>query len=506
MREGMAQKVAEIARQDAEKKANRRARRAGGAAVGTGGAAVGTGGAAAAAAAKVAASTSTSTSTSTSVSSGADKFKEEWQAKKKKREDEQERKAEQARARREARRGGVAAVPPVVSPVASTKTATATSNIGGARGSSAGRASESGADTATEWAARTKARVDAKAQRAMAAKQRREQRGLKAKAVEAEDAAEDARKLAALRQRVLEDAANDDGNGYVSGQEGDMCDDDEEEEEEEGSSDEDKEGGIYATIDTGNLRMAVAKPPGVGESEWIAMNTSDFCNDLFILCNLIGDAWNPAANQPPQVRGDSSSLHTHTPPFSPPPPPQPHLPTLLHLSSSQPLTPHLTTSIPTTLPSSHSPLTPQLTLPPLLQVRGEGFPQGFEYRWADGVLVKTPIRCTPSEYVTFVLEWVEVQLADESLFPEGTTRQASASSGLYEGGSLYGRRRSNSNSRSGRDSKPGSPSQFKPRINKVLTRLFRVYAIVYNNQLGTLSAMNAVKHLNTCFKVSGLQV
>ena len=36
--------------------------------------------------------------------------------------------------------------------------------------------------------------------------------------------------------------------------------------------------------------------------------------------------------------------------------------------------------------------------------KGEGFPTGFEYRWADGVTIKKPIRCSSPEYVDYVIK------------------------------------------------------------------------------------------------------
>lgn len=41
----------------------------------------------------------------------------------------------------------------------------------------------------------------------------------------------------------------------------------------------------------------------------------------------------------------------------------------------------------------------------------------FKYLWADGVAVKTPIKCSAPEYVDYLLTWVEGQFNDEKLFP-----------------------------------------------------------------------------------------
>ena len=45
------------------------------------------------------------------------------------------------------------------------------------------------------------------------------------------------------------------------------------------------------------------------------------------------------------------------------------------------------------------------------------FPPGFEYRWKDGVGIKTPIKCSGPEYVDYVLTWVEGQMNNEKIFP-----------------------------------------------------------------------------------------
>lgn len=51
---------------------------------------------------------------------------------------------------------------------------------------------------------------------------------------------------------------------------------------------------------------------------------------------------------------------------------------------------------------------------------GEGFPAGFEYLWADGVTIRTPIKCSSTEYVEYVMTWVEDQINNESLFPSSS--------------------------------------------------------------------------------------
>jgi hypothetical protein len=51
---------------------------------------------------------------------------------------------------------------------------------------------------------------------------------------------------------------------------------------------------------------------------------------------------------------------------------------------------------------------------------GEGFPPGFEYLWADGVKVRTPLRCSGPEYVDYVMTWVEEQINNDDIFPSSS--------------------------------------------------------------------------------------
>ena len=42
----------------------------------------------------------------------------------------------------------------------------------------------------------------------------------------------------------------------------------------------------------------------------------------------------------------------------------------------------------------------------------------YEYRWADGVQIKKPIEVSAPKYVEYLMDWIESQLDDESLFPQ----------------------------------------------------------------------------------------
>lgn len=47
---------------------------------------------------------------------------------------------------------------------------------------------------------------------------------------------------------------------------------------------------------------------------------------------------------------------------------------------------------------------------------GDGFPPGYEYRWADASN-KQPLRVSSPEYVDYVMTWVEDQIDNEEIFP-----------------------------------------------------------------------------------------
>lgn len=42
----------------------------------------------------------------------------------------------------------------------------------------------------------------------------------------------------------------------------------------------------------------------------------------------------------------------------------------------------------------------------------------YEYRWADGVQIKKPIEVSAPKYVDYLMDWIETQLDDESIFPQ----------------------------------------------------------------------------------------
>ncbi|THG00719.1 hypothetical protein TEA_019874 [Camellia sinensis var. sinensis] len=73
----------------------------------------------------------------------------------------------------------------------------------------------------------------------------------------------------------------------------------------------------------------------------------------------------------------------------------------------------------------------------------------YEYRWADGVQIKKPIEVSAPKYVEYLMDWIEGQLDDESIFPQ----------------------------------KIGAPFplNFREVVKTIFKRLFRVYAHIYHS-------------------------
>jgi MOB kinase activator 1 len=92
----------------------------------------------------------------------------------------------------------------------------------------------------------------------------------------------------------------------------------------------------------------------------------------------------------------------------------------------------------------------------------------FEYLWADGARVKTPIKLSAPDYINSLFDWVEEQLDDPSLFPRGL------------GG--------------------GFPRDFLAVVKTILKRLFRVYAHLYHSHFRQITMLELEPHLNTCFR------
>ncbi|XP_071702699.1 MOB kinase activator-like 1A [Rutidosis leptorrhynchoides] len=92
----------------------------------------------------------------------------------------------------------------------------------------------------------------------------------------------------------------------------------------------------------------------------------------------------------------------------------------------------------------------------------------YEYRWADGVQIKKPIEVSAPKYVEFLMDWIESQLDDESIFPQRL-------------GAPF-------------------PANFRDVVKTIFKRLFRVYAHIYHTHFQKIVSLKEEAHLNTCFK------
>jgi len=151
-----------------------------------------------------------------------------------------------------------------------------------------------------------------------------------------------------------------------------------------------------ATLGAGRLLDAVKLPPGEDEYDWLAVNVTDFFNEVSLLYGVLADVCTPTC-------------------------------------------------------------CPTMSAGPR-----------FEYKWADGVRVKKPIRCNAPKYIDYMMSWAQTTLDDETIFPV----------------------------------RVGEP--FPPNIRQVVRtifkRLFRVYAHMYVIHFVSMQEMGAEPHLNTCFR------
>jgi len=92
----------------------------------------------------------------------------------------------------------------------------------------------------------------------------------------------------------------------------------------------------------------------------------------------------------------------------------------------------------------------------------------YEYRWADGAKIKRPIEVSAPKYVEYLMDWIETQLDEETIFPQ----------------------------------KLGAPfpPNFRDVVKTIFKRLFRVYAHIYHSHFQMIVKLKEEAHLNTCFK------
>ncbi|XP_062815712.1 MOB kinase activator 3A isoform X1 [Anolis carolinensis] len=91
----------------------------------------------------------------------------------------------------------------------------------------------------------------------------------------------------------------------------------------------------------------------------------------------------------------------------------------------------------------------------------------YEYRWQDEKHRK-PTSLPAPKYVGLLMDWVEVQINNEELFPTNV-------------GTPF-------------------PKSFLPAAKKILSRLFRVFVHVYIHHFEQIAQMGSEAHVNTCYK------
>ena len=151
-----------------------------------------------------------------------------------------------------------------------------------------------------------------------------------------------------------------------------------------------------ATLGAGRLHDAVKLPAGEDLNDWLAVNVTDFYNEVSLLYGVLADVCTPTC-------------------------------------------------------------CPTMSAGPR-----------YEYKWADGVRIKKPIRCSAPKYINYMMDWAQTTLDDESLFPV-------------------------------RVGEP-FPANIRQIICTIFKRLFRVYAHIYVLHFTHIQELGAEPHLNTCFR------
>lgn len=91
-----------------------------------------------------------------------------------------------------------------------------------------------------------------------------------------------------------------------------------------------------------------------------------------------------------------------------------------------------------------------------------------EYLWKDGNKYKKPTRVAAPLYIDLLLNWVDEQISNPSIFPV--------------------------------DENAKFPRNFKDQVKQIYKRLFRLYAHLYCEHMEKIRSIGANAHLNTCFK------
>ncbi|KAK1801043.1 hypothetical protein P4O66_022649, partial [Electrophorus voltai] len=115
----------------------------------------------------------------------------------------------------------------------------------------------------------------------------------------------------------------------------------------------------------------------------------------------------------------------------------------------------------------------------------------YEYRWQDEQRYKRPTALPAPTYMSLLMDWIEMQINNEQIFPTNVGKHTSARLLLYGSDALF-----TSKFRRGTP----FPKSFFQVAKKILSRLFRVFVHVYIHHFDRVSQMGAEAHVNTCYK------
>ncbi|CAG8671796.1 7222_t:CDS:2 [Dentiscutata erythropus] len=113
----------------------------------------------------------------------------------------------------------------------------------------------------------------------------------------------------------------------------------------------------------------------------------------------------------------------------------------------------------------------------------------YEYHWSDGDKYKKPTKLSAPEYVDHLMEWVQQQLDDESIFPSKIGNIVNIFQILFViiiDADVA--------------SRDPFPPNFQILVKNIFKRLFRVYAHIYLSHIQVIEALEEEAHLNTSFK------
>ncbi|XP_055330995.1 MOB kinase activator-like 3 [Paramacrobiotus metropolitanus] len=92
----------------------------------------------------------------------------------------------------------------------------------------------------------------------------------------------------------------------------------------------------------------------------------------------------------------------------------------------------------------------------------------YEYFWSDGVHYKKPTRMPASQYIGLLLDWVDNTVNDQKVFPVFVDVPF--------------------------------PSNFTATCKKIVSRMYRVFVHIYIHHFDRLMELEAVPHVNLCYK------